>query len=637
MLRLENTTGKAFRWDMQPTKEFARRLMRELPLFLRPSLAEFAKAKHEFAHKRLQTLPPAKTVDPKKRKTTQAAMLKESPEHCYRQRDSVRPPRLRIFEWFSDITRNLAGKKAIITGPLPWAGCYSPRKTRAHVMYFNWMKRHSEGLTRVKRQASSLFSQIMCRIQTPEFLLGFSSGLATRVGTKIAILSALASSKDLMLASSFIACAGAGLAAGIITFLVRTKYRNLKAPASAVKEKYWSRQLLESAVIGLLGGLVGGASTSAGGLIARSSTFVIGTAVGISAGLFRAVVKGDWRKEGRVNWEQLAYRSVVFGVIGGALGVVSGDLFGSKVSIAASTPVTGEDSVIYVPPPEPSSLPEVCGTDQCYAPPEPPPPPAQPMATPVIPVVPQEEIIRIRVPAEHHEPPRVPHHPKVPSRERLCYPERPRVAKQVKHLRHLKHAKPPPEPIDIVIRRILMTPVAPGAPAVPMTPAVQVMPSAPVGPVMQGAPMPPVSPMHMYGPGGPQHAPPPAFREMPPIERYNPCEDGECGNEPCYDSSALDIKGPCSDPNTQCVARVSYNDDGEATRAVLEPHAFKTARPYFEITHSPEDLRIANWNNETQGTLIAGNGGRPGELSLVVPVLNNRTLAFAGNMAPRPA
>jgi hypothetical protein len=98
----------------------------------------------------------------------------------------------------------------------------------------------------------------------------------------------------------------------------------------------------------------------------------------------------------------------------------------------------------------------------------------------------------------------------------------------------------------------------------------------------------------------------------PPPPPIDPCLTGHCAPDPCHGSLLKTIKGPCADPRTPCVERVTFNDKGQAIRVVLEPQAVPASKPYFEY----------------QQYVHASDSSRKPELSLVVP-LAKESLAIA--------
>ncbi len=616
MLRLEKKKGKAFLWDMRLTAEAAKHLINGLSHILymvHPT--DFGKAEQE-TFKR--------TYRASAGYTQPRAGLSNAPRHKYRHSDKVvrKLSLANIFGLNRKKPEPAPAPEPVIV-PYPWTTAYAhafeKRRKRSHSrrpMPVTPKKTSSVATTR-DRVLEMVF-QIGKRINTWEFWLGFGFGLATRLSTRILIMETFSEMPDYATMVSFIACAVAGLTAGMAAHLIRAFYRNATRVPGAPKELYFSRPMFEAALIGLLGGMFGGCATNFSTLVARSSAFTVGMATGAAASIFHSVVKNGWRTDdGHFAWERLVFQSAIYTFAGGILGVVSADLLGSSDSIA-SVPTGGSDSILYLRPSRPIG-PEACGTDQCFAPP--PPMEAQPqmplqMALPPLPPPPAEEVIRITIherghaPSGHHGP-RISKPHVAPRKEELCYP-----AKHVKHVKHLKHLKPPKEPAEIIIRRTIVPAQLP-----PIPPPQTVMP-------------PPGMPPQYFAPLEPPSGPPP---EMPVRPMFNPCETGECGGEPCYDSEAINLQGPCSDPSMPCVERVSFNDEGLATRAVLEPADRQVTHPYYEFRRDPEDMRLANWNVKEQGNLIPARGTEnAGELSLVMPLANNKTLALASS-APRPA
>jgi hypothetical protein len=110
--------------------------------------------------------------------------------------------------------------------------------------------------------------------------------------------------------------------------------------------------------------------------------------------------------------------------------------------------------------------------------------------------------------------------------------------------------------------------------------------------------------------------PPP--QPLPPLPVVDPCDGGLCG-EPCEPHAQIDLQGPCADPLTPCVQRVSFNEEGIATKVVLEPQMIQQQGPYFEIHRVPE-ARMAGWNEASRNITTASNTvSDTTEVSLVVP------------------
>ncbi|MDD4617032.1 MAG: hypothetical protein PHW76_07990 [Alphaproteobacteria bacterium] len=609
MLRLEPNKGKAFLWDMRLLGKAAKLYVSNARQARGVTCSSaFAQAVGE-VFLRKGSVP--QNDEPKAAKT-----LSKAPKNSFRHRDFV-ICRLSLANLFR------RSRKTSEESPVrfPWAESYALAAAQSLNRTCKSAAPKSAA-TRVMKSGLEIAFRIGQRINTCEFWLGFGFGIATRLLTRAMMLDAFPPSPDHATAFGISASAIAGVAAGVVACLVRALYRNAQRKPGAPKEAYCSRLLFESALMGLLGGIFGGCATNFGTLLTRSSAFAVGTATGATASIVHAVMKENWRhKDGGLGWEKFAFQSAVFSLAGGVLGIVSSDLFGSTSSAAASTPVGGADSILYIN--SPPDRPEFCGTDQCWLPPrmlEPPQRAAIP-AMPVVPALPAEEVIRITVPEHHapaHHPPKAPcaaKHPVIPKKETLCYPE-----KHVKHVKHIKHLKAK-EPTEIIIRRTIIPAPIPVPPPEAVTP--------------QGVPMHSFAPIEIPPRGEMPAREMPPMREPPP-RGFNPCETGMCGDEPCYDSGAINLKGPCADPRMPCVERVSFNEDGEATKAVLEPASNWISRPYYEMERSPEEMRRTNWNTREQGNFIPARGSEgTGQLSLVVPVVNNRTLTLASlNPAP---
>lgn len=428
--------------------------------------------------------------------------------------------------------------------------------------------------------ARGVFDMLKKRLSTWEFWLGFGFGAVTRVVAKIVILTAF-SSVVLPRSASFVACAVAGLLAGVVTHAVRVAYFNRKRPTGTPEAPFYGMGLLESSMIGWLGGMLGGITTNANFLTAGLSTFAIGAFAGGVIGMLRAFVRADWRaKQGGAIWEGLAFQGAVFGAFGGILGVVSANLFGPSVSVAASAPVAHAGEVVYTNL-EPRIDP-YCG-DECT--PRPLPPPPEPVPVPV--VTPQEEVIHATAPKQvthvhhhhHHYHTRQAKHHLPLHKKNECLPEKPRVRPVVRRPHVARHA-------ELVEYK------------------------APVEKIV----------------------PTPMIRQTLPPQPVDPCVWGECAPR-CDNANMLYIKGPCGDPDTPCAERISFNEDGEATKAVLEPAPFRANKPYYEITRGGASSggyasKAVDLNYEPGR--YASNDSGEARVSLVVPITNNGTLALGG-------
>ncbi|MDR3424668.1 MAG: hypothetical protein P4M13_06265 [Alphaproteobacteria bacterium] len=435
-----------------------------------------------------------------------------------------------------------------------------------------------------ENHVSEVMNQFWNYICTYEFWLGFAFGLVTRIMTQFAILSAFPSRQANATIPSFLACAAAGMIAAIVTYLVRTGYRNAKLQQGGAKGTYWGRHLFEYALFGLSGGVLGGCVTNAGAIMARSGNFAIGAALGIAIGIYRATGKGARVRQANMDWGNLAFQSVLFGAVGGVLGVVSADLLSSHVSVAASVPVGGAGSVVYLQPSDAHAQGYYYGNpcDTCGAPP---PPPVlvqpQPIYIQPAPVVVQEVVhpVQLHHIAHHH----VHHHkaacappPAEAYHYKLCYP-----AKHVKHIRHhvhhVHHKAPPP-----VVEQVIIQPAT-------LPPPVVVQPH--VVPLSQ--------------------------------PHYNPCDMGRCADPRCGDTSQIYIKEQFR--SARYVERVNFNSSGEAKSVTLEPSDIPASKPYYEVWH---DHGVAS--NAAQNASVASNSATDAtKVSLVVP-LADRTLALAG-------
>ncbi|NTU77017.1 MAG: hypothetical protein HGA90_04295, partial [Alphaproteobacteria bacterium] len=162
------------------------------------------------------------------------------------------------------------------------AGGTFRKKQRAFASLMELARQHAPGIKERLRE----------QVRSPEFWLGVVFGATTRITTKFEIVAAFATTPGLVTLAGFVACATAGVAAGAVTHLVRTGYRNSKAAPGKGKEKYTGKALFESAAIGLFGGMLGGYVMNAGAVLARAGSVAIGVGAGVAAGVLHASVNG---------------------------------------------------------------------------------------------------------------------------------------------------------------------------------------------------------------------------------------------------------------------------------------------------------------------------------------------------------
>jgi len=103
-------------------------------------------------------------------------------------------------------------------------------KFRQHQATPQSPKKHvAETEARLKKDIAAFAAQLRKHLSSYEFWLGFGCGAATRIATKLAVLtvfSSAATPRPAMVAG-FVACAFAGLAAGVIAHLARALGRPL--------------------------------------------------------------------------------------------------------------------------------------------------------------------------------------------------------------------------------------------------------------------------------------------------------------------------------------------------------------------------------------------------------------------------
>jgi hypothetical protein len=252
---------------------------------------------------------------------------------------------------FHDVKKEIIGKSSKII-IVPEAGHTSaPRENKNN---------HANFLIKLKEQISS-----------PEFWLGILTGIMTRVTIRLAIEASFSPASKADLRStlvSVIACASAGVAAGMITYLARALYRNAKIAEKNKKEKYGNANLVRSALAGLIGGAFGACVIVLGGLIARASMLAVGVTAGALLGLPYALAVSPKQSNsrqaatGRGKW---AFQCATFGAAGGVLGVISADLLSAHNAIVASV---SEASIPLNIASSAAPLPDACAAGSCAAP-----------------------------------------------------------------------------------------------------------------------------------------------------------------------------------------------------------------------------------------------------------------------------
>ncbi len=454
----------------------------------------------------------------------------------------------------------------------------------------------------------AIMARVKHHLTSTEFWLGVAFGAVTRIMTRVAILEAFPDSPGFAAAVGFLAFAIAGIAAGAVAFLVRAKYRNTKAAAAGLpQEKYWTGALLQSALIGLFGGLLGGYAVNAGTVLAQSGGHAVGVTAGLGAGAIHAgarIYAVKRRRTSDTGWGKLAFQSAVMGVFGGAVGVVLSEVMGTSASVAAPAPVGEAGSVVYVPPSATSAY----VSDFCKTCGYPPAPPQTPTAAPVAPVTtvhvapvePQDaghKLVEKPAPRPKQPPPR----PRV-SKQVTDHPPKPKAhqpdpARKVAKVRHIKKLKPAIKLDDKYI--VLDKPKY-------LTP-----------------------PPHAIKP---QLQPPPQVITPPPVD---PCAVPPCA--PSCNNVQIDIKGPCADPSTPCVQNVHFDASGKPTKVVLESRNMHATEPYYEIS-TPKGVTAVNWRRAGDSIAEAiRDQGKGAKVSLLFPIANNATLALANGASPTPA
>ncbi|HAX92085.1 MAG TPA: hypothetical protein DCY07_07770 [Rhodospirillaceae bacterium] len=467
------------------------------------------------------------------------------------------------------------------------------------------------------RYGPEIKTRLKTQLQSPEFWLGVAFGVVTRLMTKFAIAAAFPTRPDLETVVSFVACAGAGITAGIVTHLVRTFYRNSKVAAASERDRYAGRALIESAVIGLFGGILGGYATNVGTVIVRAGSFAVGASVGVAAAVLHTSVmrmKAAQAERAKPGWGRLTIQGAFFGAVGGILGVVSEDAFTIHSSVAAPVPVGDAGSVIYTPPAT-AYVPDYCGTGGCGPPPPLQPPPQLVIvpAEPVHPVVaaPQEPQPAAKAPVQHKEP--VQH--KAPTKHTAARPHHHHPHHHHPHHHH-PHARPAHQQVSqpkqhITPKRIHHY----HRPKITLTPVEHN--------VVVDRPGYLVPPPHAYpAPQVVTTPPPPQIIMTPPAPPVDPCETGACASPGCAPVNQVIIQGPCADPGTACVEKVSFNEKGAVTKVVLQPHPTRVTTPYFEVEPA-KPTKVASWSNAARGVAQASRAAPDASrVALIMPFVH---------------
>jgi len=414
-----------------------------------------------------------------------------------------------------------------------------------------------------------LAGRLKAQICSPEFWLGVLAGIVTRVTTRLAIERIFTSThaQGMQAAlTSFIACAAAGIAAGIAVHLARALYRNSKLPEGARREKYSGAILLRSALTGLLGGMFGGCLANFGSLFARAGSLVISTTAGATMGVPFALAVS--RKQSEGGWGKWALQCIGFGAAGGVLGVFSADLFSVHESLAAT--VSDANANMGMEPSSAFALPNTCTTAppvspvpasmQCAIPPK---APLHPTALHAHRAVRRVHLASAKT---HHLNHNNHHH----HHQRVA-----RLKHQPKHIARIQHG----QAAQNAIARHTLPPLPPpvDVAAIPMPDAVQFLPHDPSG----------ISSL-----------------QTPHLE----------GNQ-------LALKGPCADPRMACVERVIFDGNGDATKVVLEAQPGRQAAAHFEVERPT--VGTPHWNNAARGITTASTADQNAvQVSLVVPFVN---------------
>jgi hypothetical protein len=376
-----------------------------------------------------------------------------------------------------------------------------------------------------------------------------------------------------------------------------------------------------------------GGITNASAVLARVGGLSVGATTGVAIGLIHAGTNGLRAirnpQATELNWKQLAMQGAAYGAAGSILGVASTNLFDPHGFIAISSAHAQPmmDKSFSLPPP--SSPPTIGGV--LFAPPQLSSPPVAPIQSVSVGSQPTTTDFS-QITTQQSMNLQSAGHPQ--SDWRSGDPCRHHVVRHHHRHHHLVHAKREPRPIVEII--IVDRPVYPLPPPPPMIvvpivpPPHAVLPPLHVDPCATGDCLPscetssqlenrdmPVSYSDM-----PQDAGIPLDTGMPvspgiPLEVSSstmplsqaavvdaglPQEVQTAVNTgaPADAATVLNIQGPCANPNVNCVEHIAFNDEGEATNAVLEPQS---------------TLRDAGWTRAAQD--VALNTGAPDQARVV--------------------
>ena len=467
---------------------------------------------------------------------------------------------------------------AMLCAPFKWLETFfrqAPHTKSAPENLFTLTRRRTKSV----RKPKSFMARLVGQFTTYEFWLGVAAGLTTRALAYRAIEATFAAINVPLssLAATFVACGGAGLAAGFAVYFIRFVFRRMTQPQHSLTERFWGRGLLSSALTGLLGGMMGGGMYGSGTLLASSETLVVGGVIGATIGVVNAVVQsaGQRAEHGILT---LALRGMAFGAIGGVVGASMADVLGVHNAMAAPAPDAHNVHFSHVAE----------GTSTA-------PHAATAMATDAHPTTSATPFIKPPA-AMADTSPAVDTAHTAHADQVVCYHPHHHAHHHHRHhyVRHAHHHH--------------------AHPAKPLEPSVVVMPQEPLQ-----------APYH-----------PPLLVEIPldgPVQTvqptvtmpHSPCASGNCAPS-CDQQTQIDLRGPCADPGMSCVERVSFNDQGDATRVVLEPHANGVHAPQFE--------RMADNNARYHAQTVVADadaGDGDAKVSLVMP-FNPRAA-----MAPMPA
>ena len=381
----------------------------------------------------------------------------------------------------------------------------------------------------------SLADHLRGQFRSLEFWLGLSCGLLTRLLTKFAVHSILQSA-DAHLAAGFlniVACAAAGLAAGIAVHWVKLAYRNRRTTPTDRRERYWTKAALASAVTGLLGGILGGCVADVGALVVRAGSLAVSVSAGAVMGVPYALAMETRTHGATRRWRGAALQGAVFGAVGGMMGIVSADIFGTH---SPATVIEQTSKAVPLPPAVAVAAAE---------------PPSMMILSPPQPVQIAHHTIIAHVGGHPH-------------------------AHALARLAIVRHVRPHTTPsIELAFE-----------PNQPLTLAAAAY-----------------------------HLPTSANHAVTPPPAIDP-------NQPA-------LKGPCAEPGAVCAERVIFDDDGNATKVVLDVRPDHQTGAHF-VMESNSTAAADTWNGAAQDATSAPGQDDTVKISLIVPFATHQAAPLPG-------